>query len=337
MKDVAREAGVSLGTVSKVINGIPVGESYRRRVDAAIQTLGYQVNTYARGLKTNRTNCVALLMPSLHHPFFAVLTDELTRCLTRHGYRSMLMITNYDPQAEQKCFDLVRQNKVDGVIALTYSPDLQIDENIPIVMIDRRFNDSIPCVSSDNYRGGEIAAEKLLELGCSQLLFLRIGPDVSGEPDKRSMGFESVCRQRKANYDRVILRDEDTEAPFFTFLLEHIRDGRLDYDGIFCNTDGLACCVRDFLRAQDVSVPDDVQIIGYDGIINYINQKYDCSTIVQPVPDMAKVCVDLLLNKAGAAQPANISLPVRYAPGGTTKEACPDAPNGGGIARSPFA
>ena len=65
MKDVAREAGVSLGTVSKVINDIPVGEQYRRRVDAAIKKLGYQVNNYARGLKTNKTYCVALVMPSI--------------------------------------------------------------------------------------------------------------------------------------------------------------------------------------------------------------------------------------------------------------------------------
>ena len=100
MKDVAREAGVSLGTVSKVINGIPVGEQYRRKVEAATKKLGYQVNNYARGLKTNKTNCVALVMPSLRHPFFAALTDELTSCLMRIGYRSLLMTTNYDSTAE---------------------------------------------------------------------------------------------------------------------------------------------------------------------------------------------------------------------------------------------
>ena len=137
MKDVAREAGVSIGTVSKVINGIPVGESYRRRVEAAIRALGYHVNTYARGLKTNKTNCVALVMPSLRHPFFAHLTDELAACLMRRGYRSLLMITDFDPEAEQKCFDMVRQNKADGVIALTYSPDLETGDDLPIVTIDR--------------------------------------------------------------------------------------------------------------------------------------------------------------------------------------------------------
>ena len=129
MKDVAREAGVSLGTVSKVINHVSVGDAYQKRVEAAIEKLGYQVNNYARGLKTNKTYCIALLMPSLKHPFFAVLTDALTESLMHHHYRALLMITNYDPEAEKKCFLLGQQNKVDGVIALTYHPNLaEIDE-----------------------------------------------------------------------------------------------------------------------------------------------------------------------------------------------------------------
>jgi DNA-binding LacI/PurR family transcriptional regulator len=119
MKDVAREAGVALGTVSRVFNGFPVGDEYRERVEAAAEKLNYRVNNYARGLKTNKTFCVGLLMPSMRHPFFAALIDELTASLMRHGYLTHVMITNFDPDAEQKSFTLVEQNKVDGIIALT--------------------------------------------------------------------------------------------------------------------------------------------------------------------------------------------------------------------------
>lgn len=83
MKDVAKEAGVALGTVSKVMNGIPVGESYKKRVEEAAAKLGYQVNTYAKALKTNKTCCVALILPSLAHPFFAHLADALTAALSK--------------------------------------------------------------------------------------------------------------------------------------------------------------------------------------------------------------------------------------------------------------
>ena len=120
--------------------------------------------------------------------------------------------------------------------------------------------------SSDNYRGGEMAAEKLVELGCRKLLYLRIGSDLPTEVNKRGVGFESACRRLRVDHEQIILHDEDTEVPFYTFLQEHIHDGTPEYDGIFCNTDSLACRVRDFLAGQSVTVPRDVQIIGYDGL-----------------------------------------------------------------------
>lgn len=320
MKDVAREAGVSLGTVSKVINGIPVGEQYRRKVEAATKKLGYQVNNYARGLKTNKTNCVALVMPSLRHPFFAMLTDELTNCLMRIGYRSLLMTTNYDSTAEKHCFTLAQQNKIDGIIALSYSPNLEVDDSVPVVTIDRHFSAGIPCVSSDNYRGGELAAQKLIALGCRNLLFFRIGPNIYGEADKRGPGFENACRMAKVPYQSLYLSDADTEAPFFRFLEEHIQDGKLEFDGIFCNTDGLAVRVCEFLRSKEIRIPEDVQIIGYDGIVDFATGRYICSTIVQPVSEMAQTAVKSLLSGDSALSPANISLPVYFAPGGTTRE-----------------
>lgn len=320
MKDVAREAGVSLGTVSKVINGIPVGEHYRKRVETATKKLGYQVNNYARGLKTNKTYCVALVMPSLRHPFFAVLTNELTNCLMRCGYRSILMITNFDSVAEKNCFTLAQQNKIDGIIALSYSPNLEVDDSIPIVTIDRHFSAGIPCVSSDNYRGGEMAAEKLIELGCRNLLFLRIGPDIYGEVEKRGPGFENACRLAKVRHQSLILSDEDTDEPFYRFLDDHIQNGKLEFDGIFCNSDGLAVRICEHLRSRDIRIPQDVQIIGYDGVVDYATGRYMCSTIVQPVTEMAEIAVKFLLTGDNALSPANISLPVYYVPGGTTRE-----------------
>lgn len=320
MKDVAREAGVSLGTVSKVINGIPVGDHYRKRVEAATKKLGYQVNNYARGLKTNKTYCVALVMPSLRHPFFAVLTDELTNCLMRYGYRAILMITNFDSVTENNCFTLAQQNKIDGIIALSYSPNLDVDDSIPMVTIDRHFSSSIPCVSSDNYQGGEMAAQKLIELGCKNLLFLRIGTNLNSEVEKRGFGFENACSIAKVKHQRIILSDDETEERFFQYLDDHIQNGTLEFDGIFCNADGLAVRICEFLRSRDIRIPEDVQVIGYDGIVDFATGRYTCSTIVQPITEMAETAVRFLLSRDDDPVGANISLPVYFAPGGTTRE-----------------
>lgn len=320
MKDVAREAGVALGTVSRVFNGFPVGDEYRERVEAAAEKLNYRVNNYARGLKTNKTFCVGLLMPSMRHPFFAALIDELTASLMRHGYLTHVMITNFDPDAEQKSFTLVEQNKVDGIIALTYRPALEVDPAVPIVTIDRHIGSQIPCVSSDNFRGGQMAAEKLLELGCRRLLFLRIGPETQSEADRRGPGFEDVCRRTGTEYESLLVNDEETEAPIYHFLMDHLHAGCFDFDGIFCNTDGLARRVSTYLEKNGIRIPDDVQIIGYDGIIDFATGCYVCSSIVQPLRQMAETAVDLLLTSETASGGKTYRLPVAYVPGGTTRD-----------------
>lgn len=320
MKDVAREAGVALGTVSKVFNGIAVGEEYRKRVLKAAKKLNYQVNTYARGLKTNQTRNIALLFPTLRHPFFSALADEIIAVLTKRGQHAILMITGYDAEAEQKSLTMVRQNKVDGIIGLTYHPNLVIDDDMPFVTIDRHFNANVPCVSSDNFGGGEMAANKLLELGCKKLLFMRFGSDVYGEVNKREAGFESVCKLKNVDHDSIILSDLGSEAPFYDYLKTHIKNGRLDFDGIFCNSDQLASHLLDFFEKEGIRVPEDLQIIGYDGIKDYFTGRYTCSTIIQPIADMAEAAVEMVLNKDNTTQPALISLPVHYVAGGTTRE-----------------
>ena len=320
MKDVAQEAGVALGTVSKVFNGIYVGESYRLRVEDAARKLGYQVNNYARGLKTNKTRTAALILPNVSDPFFATLAEHVCQALSRRGYRMLLTLTGSDPDAEQQCIRMVEQNKVDGIIGLTYNPVLDVPEPIPFVSIDRYFSPSVPCVSSDNFGGGQMAAEKLMELGCKKLLFFRIGSDVSGEADKRGAGFQTACQLRQAEYAELILGDRDGYAPFRSFLREHMTDGRPEFDGIFCNTDRLAWSVCRMLAELGLRTPEDVQVIGFDGVQRFGRDGVVCSTIVQPVAQLAETSVNILLEADRSATPSLICLPVSYAAGGTTLE-----------------
>ena len=323
MKDVAREAGVALGTVSKVFNGIPVGKSYRERVEAAADRLGYRVNNYARGLRASKTNCVALILPSTDHMFFALLADYICDALTKRDHRMMLAITRDDPQAEARCIQMVRQNKVDGIIGLTYSADLEVRDDMPYVSIDRFISPGIPCVSSDNFSGGSMAAERLYQLGCRRLLFLRTGSHVSGEADKRGAGFITWCQQNQADFEAMRFDDRDGLEPVNRYLAEHFGQGRVDFDGIFCSTDLLAYRVRKTLASLGVRVPEDVQIIGFDGIRSFNSEgELFCSTIVQPVKQMAETAVNVLLSEDHSNAPALICLPVRYAAGGTTREPC---------------
>ena len=320
MKDVAQEAGVALGTVSKVINGIPVGESYRIRVEAAISKLHYQVNSYAQGLKANKTYTVAVLIPNTKDPYFARLTNLINLSLTKRKYRMLLCCTDSDLSFEQEYITMAQQNKVDGIIGLTYNPNLLINPDTPFVSIDRIMGANIPCVTCDNFMGGQLAAEKLADLGCRNVAFLRTGSSLTNEPNKRKAGFENGCLARNLHYETKILEDDDLIEEFETFLRERMQNGRLEFDGIFCSTDLLAYRIIQILNKLSVKVPEDVQIIGFDGVRLFGDLDYICSTIVQPVSDIAEMCVQILLQDTLTARPPLICLPVSYAAGGTTKE-----------------
>ena len=322
IRDVAREAGVSLGTVSKVINGLPVGKEYKSKVEKAIERMGYEVNEYARGLRAGKTYTVALILPVLNHPFFASLAHEICTALAQRDHRMLVYVTASKPDLEQRCINMVRQNKVDGIIGLTYNP-LELDEDLPFVSIDRSIASNIPCVAADNYGGGRIAAEKLIGLGCRHLAFLRTGSSNPSETDRRGDGFEAACRMRNIPCHSLRLsdgNDRDDMERFREFFLDHMKDGKLDIDGVFCSTDLLAWHLQKMLAELGVRVPEDVQLIGFDGIRQLGAEDLYCSTIIQPVQKMAEAAVDLLLTKDRSNAPALVLLPVSYAPGGTTKE-----------------
>lgn len=319
MKDVALEAGVALGTVSKVFNGIPVGDEYKQKVEDAAARLGYQLNAYARGLRSSKTNTIALILPYISHPFYSSFADYCCELLHSRGYRMMIATTSYDPQTEQKCIDMVQQNKVDGIIAITYNPSLKVSEDLPFIIIDRKLDANVPCISSDNFSGGQLAAQKLVENGCKKLLFLGNSSHVPGEADKRLLGFESYCIQNHLTYDIFHTYDEKS-GTIFDYVKENIKNGSFSHDGIFCNTDQLACEVRDLLFSHGVKIPEDVQLVGYDGIKKFGSDGYHCSTIRQPLYEMAETSINLLLSNNRSSVPSLVCLPVTYCYGGTTKQ-----------------
>ena len=318
MSDVAREAGVALGTVSKVINGQSVGESYRLKVEAAVKKLNYQVNNSARSLKTDRTNTVAFIVPNTITPYFALLTHHINMALERRNYKMLLCFTEYDREREQDFIQMVRQNRADGVIALTYNPHLEIPEDIPFVTIDRFFSVSVPCVAADNFAGGRMAAHELKRRGCRRVAFMRIGSRLTNEPSKRKDGFISGCMELGLPYECRLLDDGMPFSAFESFLRANMDGDRLTFDGIFCGTDTVAYQIIGILRKMGLRVPEDVQVIGFDGIRMFGDLDYICSTIVQPVADIAEACVSMVLSPDFKGLPSLICLPVTYADGGTT-------------------
>lgn len=324
MKDVAKEAGVALGTVSKVINQIPVGDEYRIKVEKAIQVLGYEVNTYARGLKMQKTQTLTLIIPNTINPFYSTFAHHIESAAYKNGYKLILCCSNGIPQKEIEYLNLASQSKTDGIVALTYS-DIgnYVPAQIPLVMFDRYMeNTSIPRVASDNYAGGIMAINKLLELGCSSPVFIRFHSPFGGEADKRFQGYLEACRLNNLEPDYLNSLDNDkSKHMIMDFIKKHQRsDGSLTFDGIFANTDYHAYMSLKILQNMGYRVPEDVQIIGFDGIHKFGGEQEDLfvSSICQPIKELASLCVDIVLNEENKVIPSLTLLPVQYQWGNTT-------------------
>lgn len=320
MADVAREAGVALGTVSRVVNGEQVGDEFKEKVNAAIQRLGYQYNTSGRALRTDRTNTVAFIIPNTINPYFALLVHHINVALEKRNYKMMLCFTGYDQNREIEFIQMAQQNRVDGIIALTYNPKLSIPEDLPFVTIDRFFSVSVPCIASDNFGGGYLAAHKLKEFGCRSVAFIRAGSTLTNEPSKRKDGFVAACVEMGLPFEVMALEDGQPFSEFEKFLSGHLHAGTLDFDGLFVGTDSLAWLIIQTLHKMGLRVPEDVQVIGFDGIRMFGDLEHVVSTIVQPVQEIAETCVTTVLSKDLSSVPSLICLPVKYAYGGTTKE-----------------
>lgn len=322
IKDVAKRAGVSVGTVSNVINNVNVKSKSRELVEKAIKELNYKPNAYARGLKLNKTNTVALILPTVWDPFLGELAYHIEKNLRNYNYKMILCNSENDYMKELEYINMVKQNKVDGIISITYSNiDPYISANIPIVSIDRFFTKTIPYVSSDNLKGGRLAAEELVKAGCKKLAIIGRGSEINNSTRNRVVGFIDYCKKNHVNYnDYYYVGHSKSFNNFLTeFILENFKD-KIKFDGIFAITDSHANDVIEKLEEINISVPDDVQIIGYDGA--KINEKapIKISTIRQPLDLIAEKAVfnlNKVINKEAISK--ETLLPVRFIKGYTTK------------------
>lgn len=319
MKDVAKLAGVSVGTVSRVINQKQgIKEITLKKVQQAIDELGYIPDVYARGMKKNKTETIALIVPSVWHPFFGEFAFHVEVELSKKGYK-LLLCNISGPKRELDYITMLQQNKVDGIIAITYSPiEDYLSSNIPFVSIDRTYEDkAIACVSSDNQKGAELAAQVLISKGGTHFGFIGGHNKTINETKKRRLFFEKTILE--AGFPCEVL---DLEEPYDNFLeeVEVFLRQHPEIDALFTINDFTAIDAISILEKLGKKVPEDVQVIGYDGIRQAEERTQYLSTIRQPIEEMATEAVQCLLDILDKKdRPLQITLPISYLEGKTTK------------------
>jgi len=326
VKNVAELAGVSVGTVSRVINNHPsVKPVTREKVLAAIEKLHYVPNEVARNFKMQKSMMVALLLPDIAHPFFSELTNYIEDELDAQNYKMILCNSKGKPQKEQYYYDILSQNKVAGIIVITFNNvEHAIMKKIPVVAIDRHITAEISCVTSDNYAGGRMAFRELVKAGVKRPAFLGYIPNVYlnsaiSEVHTRKEGFCDEADAQGMPYTCFEIPDDDQQ------LEENLEklitsDALKKIDGLFINGDLFAARFIKIARAHQVRIPEDLRIIGYDGSRNLSCCPPYLSTIRQPIETIARTAVQLLVRSiAGETiKPETCHLPVEFIQGDTT-------------------
>ncbi|WP_294134119.1 LacI family DNA-binding transcriptional regulator [uncultured Clostridium sp.] len=322
IKDVAKEAGVSVGTVSNVINNIQVKPSTKAKVDEAIKKLNYEPNIYARGFKMNRTNTVAVILPTIWNPFFSELAYNIEKNLKKAGMKMIICNSNKDNKAEVEYISMAKQNKMDGIIAITYSDiDEYVSERIPFVSIDRYFSKDITYVCSNNFEGGRLAAEKLVEFGCERIAYIGRGSKINNATRKRKDGFISYCKEKSIDYDicELLGSDEEFNELLDEFIAKNFKKD-IKIQGVFAVTDEQAVDFINKLKEYNIEVPKDVQVVGFDGSKSSAKDIIKISTIRQPVELIAEESVKALVNIIENNKvEKEITLPVTFVEGYTTR------------------
>lgn len=319
IKDVANLAGVGVGTVSRVINNVgSVKPETRKKVKAAIQQLNYVPNEVARNFKMKKSKMVALLLPSIWHPFFSELAYYIEDELDREGFKLMLCNSGGKPEKELYYLDMLNQNKVAGIVGITYNDiEKNVSNDIPMISIDRHFTKKITCVTSDNFGGGRIALQELVKAGVKKPAFLGGISPAESETMLRKEGF--VHEAKALGIDYVIYEEPDSKMEEPEFYENFIKIHK-DVDGIFTITDMIAARYIEIAKEYGIRVPQDVKVIGYDGIQNHRYFHPILSTIRQPVEEMARIAVKLLLKKVEgeSLDRDTYRIPVIYRKGETT-------------------
>ncbi|WP_053383306.1 LacI family DNA-binding transcriptional regulator [Leucobacter celer] len=313
IRDVARAAGVSVGTVSNVLNRPEiVAPATVSRVTATIESLGFVRNDAARQLRAGRSRSLGLVVLDTRNPFFMDVAHGAQRRALDDGYTVLMGGSDESREREQSLLDMFEEHRVAGVLispVLTELTQLRKlrDVGIPVVLVDRGTSDrTFSSVAVDDVEGGRIAARHLIEVGRRRIAFVG-GPEGLEQVDDRLAGARSVV----AEHAGVSLEMFPTEA---LSVLEGRRIGaqlaQMDADrrpdAVFAANDLLAMGVLQALvMTGSLRVPEDVALIGYDDIDFASAAVVPISSVRQPATEIGETAVDLLLKEAEAGVDAD--------------------------------
>ncbi|KHD35766.1 catabolite control protein A [Clostridium acetobutylicum] len=312
IKDVAREARVSIATVSRVLNNVDVvNEETKKKVMEAIKKLDYRPNIVARSLKTQRTRTIGIVIPDISSQFYPEIVRGAEDVSNIYNYNVILCNTDLDISKEKDYIRVLKEKMVDGVIYMSNSlaPEiLQLlrDLKIPTVLVETRESEdenAFPSVTIDNAKAAYDAVNYLIKKGNNKIAYVGVNPKLKN--NARAIIYEGY---KKALLDNNIPLNENL-IQFGGLKAIDGTDGinaiikKEKIDAVFCACDEIAMGAINALRENGIDVPKDVDVVGFDNIYTSSIFYPKLTTIEQPTYDMGSVGMRMLIKIINKAEP----------------------------------
>lgn len=320
MKDIARELGVSIVTVSKVLrNRADVSDETRARILNRMREMNYKPNLAARTLVTGRTSSIGLVVPDLVHPFFAVVATGISKVLRGRGYCLIMSCAEEDPELEQQEIEQLLARRVDALIIAstqwTVESFRRIEEQkTRYVLVDRRFA-GLPAnfVGVDDYSVGVMATEHLIAAGCRRLAHIG-GPHASTALGRREGFWRTVINNGLPVSDAYMIvtdhGDKCGDVSGFAAMQKLLQLNPRP-DGIFCHNDPNALGAMNAIFDAGLRIPEDIAVIGCGDVGYGKNLRVPLSSINQNSEAIGERAAELafdLLDAKGPVQPRTIMI-----------------------------
>jgi LacI family transcriptional regulator, sucrose operon repressor len=314
IKDVAKETGLAVSTVSRVLNSRGyISEETRKNVYEAMEKLNYQPNEVARSLSKQTTNTIGVIVPHIRHPYFAELISNIESAANRRKYKILLFNSKDRDEKEIEILDMCKRNRVAGIILCSGTVEMNKFDgiNVPLITIERNLEKGTASVECDNLKGGRIAAKHLIDCGCKNLIQIS---GVCGNympADEREVGFIEVCNEYGVTHQELKTNAMQYNVGDYHDLIEEALCGNEEVDGIFASSDLIAAQILQVCAKLNIKVPEQLKIVGFDDVLIASITTPTITTIHQPIKEMAQMAISLLIDASkNKLVPSKTTLPV---------------------------
>ncbi len=301
-KDVAKQAGVSIATVSRVVNNVgSVSPRVTKRVKHAVDALGYQPSRTAQRLRAKRSRVIGLIISDIQNPFFTSVVRGIEDQAYDHGYSLVLCNSDEDPEKERLYVDVMGA-EVAGVILATMTEDNPrvhslIDRGIPVVALDRRIkNKTIDSVLVDNIEGAVAAVSHLIELGHRRIGFIS-GPLTTTTFEERRDGYLRALREHGIPIRRTLMCFGDSKQTGGYACAKALLGLNPPLTALFAASNLATLGALHAIRERGLKIPDDISIISFDDMSFAPLMQPPLTVVVQPTYELGQKAAQLLLER----------------------------------------